>query len=924
VRSAIADSTRRYDFQEKVLPNGLRVITLEDFTCPVVAVQVWYHVGSRDEDPARQGFAHLFEHMMFRGTDRLGPKEHFELIRRTGGECNAFTSFDYTAYVNRLPANQLELALWLEAERLVFLRIDQESFDTERKVVEEERRLGLNSPYGTVPERVLPELFRKHPYRWTPIGQIPHLRAASIDELATFWNRFYVPGNATLVIVGAVTHGEAQAFAGKYFGWIPPGAALSDRPQKEAPQTEPRQFSVQEDKGPVPIVGYAFRTVPEGHADVVPLEILMSVLGGGESSRLYRDLVKEQQICQAALAAAIQFEDDGLAGAGAVLMPWGNKDKVLAEIDRHLKRAIDEPISDRELTKAKNQLLRNAVVESLTVENKANLLGQAATLHGTPERLNRRLQEIRAVRAGDVQRVARTYLAPQRRNTVRVEPSLTGMLSGLFGGKGPAEDEGAAPTAARGANRLAARTGPKATAQRPASFPAKPPVRPLLDSIPPVAFQQKTLPNGLKVVAVPNQELPFVTLRLGLHYGAWADDPAKPGVASMALAMLTQGTAKHTAIELAEELEYNALSLSGSADSDTASIDASCLSDKLGLATQLLAEVVRQARFPDKEFQILKQQTVMGLMVNSREPAYLAERELRQRLYGAHPYARTATGELEDVQRIQPADLAAWWKQFARPDRAVLYVAGDVQPEPVFELASEHLGTWAAEGPAPAPRLAAPPPPGPAHIYLIDRPGSVQSQIRAAHRAIDRQHADYHAAELLTQIFGGAFSSRLNESLRVQKGLTYGAHGGVRALRFAGDFRVSTFSKTPQTAEAIRVLIDEVRKIRSVPPTESELDSARSYLVGSFAGDRETPQAIARELWLIEHSRLPADYFDRALQAYKRTTAIELSRVAHELTDADRLTLVVVGDAKRIQADLEKIAPVTVVKPADTAAKPSE
>ncbi|MEE8170611.1 MAG: pitrilysin family protein, partial [Phycisphaerae bacterium] len=219
VPAAAAD--RLYDFREQTLDNGLRVVTLEDFSCPIVAVQVWYRVGSKNEDPQRQGFAHMFEHMMFRGTDRLGPKDHFEHVRRTGGNCNAYTSFDNTTYINELPANQLELVLWLEAERMAFLKIDQESFDTERKVVEEERRMGLNAPYGTVPERLLPEIFTKHPYRWTPIGKIPHLRAATIDELQAFWDTYYVPNNATLVIVGAVKHDEAQQLAEKYFGWIP-------------------------------------------------------------------------------------------------------------------------------------------------------------------------------------------------------------------------------------------------------------------------------------------------------------------------------------------------------------------------------------------------------------------------------------------------------------------------------------------------------------------------------------------------------------------------------------------------------------------------------------------------------------------------------------------------------------------------------
>src|SRR5579871_6005224 len=218
---APAQSKPLFDYRETTLANGLRIITLADASCPIVAVHLWYHVGSKDERPERQGFAHMFEHMMFRGTDRLGPKDHFEYIRRCGGTCNAYTNFDQTVYVQTLPSNQLELALWLEAERMGFLKIDQTSVDTERKVVEEERRLGLNRPYGTVPEKLVRELFPGQAYGWLPIGKISHLRASAAQELRDFWLRYYVPNNATLIIVGDVQHDEAQRLAKRYFGWLP-------------------------------------------------------------------------------------------------------------------------------------------------------------------------------------------------------------------------------------------------------------------------------------------------------------------------------------------------------------------------------------------------------------------------------------------------------------------------------------------------------------------------------------------------------------------------------------------------------------------------------------------------------------------------------------------------------------------------------
>lgn len=908
---------RNYDFQQITLTNGLRVITLEDASCPIVAVQVWYHVGSQNEDPARQGFAHMFEHMMFRGTDRLGPKDHFEWVRGTGGECNAFTSFDHTAYVNTIPANQLEMALWLEAERMAFLRIDQESFDTERKVVEEERRLGLNAPYGTVPEKVLAVLFKEHPYRWSPIGQIPHLRAASIEELQAFWEKWYVPNNATLVMVGAIHHAEAQQLATKYFGWLPLAPEPGPRAGREPDQTAPREARIDEKKGPVPIVGYLYRTVPSRHPDALPLEMLMTILGGGESSRLNQDLVKRQKLCQAAIGGAFALQDDGLAGAGAVMMPWGEREKAMTAIAAHIQRLIDEPVTEQELAKVKNQRIRAIVTGALTVANKANLLGQIAATEGDPERVNRRLAEARAVTVADLQRVAKTYLTPTRRSTIRVEPSLGGMLKNLIGmGKGQPEDEGAATVTNTGPNRIAQRVGAKASWSRPADFPNRPPRKPLLEDVPAVAKVERMLSNGLKVVVVPNHEVPFVTMKLGLRYGAWAEDPQKPGVASMTLAMLDKGTKQHTAAQFAEEVEFNAIELGGTAEMDVASVDVSCVSDQTERATRLLAEAVLEPLFADDEFKILRQQAELSLMVSSREPSFLADREFRRRLYGDHPYARLASGEVEDLRRITSDDLKDWWKTFARPDMAVLLIAGDVEPSQMHQMAEKYLGEWKAAGAAPQPALASIPAPGPTHVYLVDQPGAVQSQIRVGHLGVTREHAEYHVTRVLTQIFGGGFNSRLNEAIRVKRGLTYGASGGFSAQRMAGQFAVSTFSKTPKTAETLQVLLEVVRGMREAPPATPELDNSRHYLLGSFAGQRETPQATLADLWLMDYAKLPPDYFQKALSAYKQCSGDQVNRAAQGLIHPDSLSIVVVGDAKQIQADLEKIAPVTVVDPA--------
>lgn len=912
--SAVLAGDRRYPFEQIKLDNGLTVISLEDFSCPVVAVQVWYHVGAKDEDPKRQGFAHMFEHMMFRGTDNVGIEEHFNYIRRVGGDCNAYTSFDQTVYVESLPSNQLELALWLEAERMTSLKIDDENFTTERKVVWEELRQGHNQPYGRVPEKLLAEIYGDKPYGWTPGGQIEHLAEATVDELGAFWDRFYVPNNAVLVVVGAVKHAEVQTLAKKYFGWIPkcPDPKKGEVPKSD--QKAPKTITLKEDKGPLPLLGVVYRTVPDSHPDALALKIAMGVVGGGESSRLYEEVVKDKKIAQVAMAAAFGFEDDGMAGAGGALLPMTTKKKELMNTIRaHIKKIGGEPILQEELDKMKNQMRRGEIEGAVTVENKASLLGQYAVLYGDAERINRRLDEIDAVKVADVQRVARKYLTKDRRISISVEPAAGG-LGLLLGGKEEQLPE--EPASKPAENRVARRTGPKAEAKRPKDFPIKAPSQGPLDKIPETPFSEKTLANGLKVVIVENHEVPMVWGLLGFKSGSWTE--GKPGVAATAMSMLTQGTKTRDSKQLAKTLETNAIELSGSANLDTSSLSWSAMLPQLELAMELLVDVLQNPTFPKDEFEIMQSQQRMGLLVSSKEPSYLAEREMRRQMFGDHPYARTAQGELEDLGNIKVEDLKAWWGQNLRPDNAVIYVAGDIPADQAFTLIEKHLGGWKVEGQYEPPAPAKIPEKQRTRIYVVDQPGSTQSQIRVGHLGITRRDPGYFVSRVLGDIFGGSFNSRLNKAIRVEKGLTYGAGGGFMPSRFAGTFRANTFTKTESTAEAVQTILDEIKKLRTETVTPEELSDTQAYIVGSFAGDRETPMSIVRDLWMIETQQLPKDYLQQFLAGIKSTTAGSALESAKKLIDPDHFVIVVVGAADQIKASLEKIAPVTVVSKAKT------
>lgn len=894
--------TGRFDYRCIKLENGLEVITLEDFSCPIVAVQLWYHVGSKDEQPERQGFAHMFEHIMFRGTDRLGPTDHFAYINRVGGTSNGHTGFDKTVYEETLPAKQLELALWLEAERMTFLKIDQESFDTERKVVEEERRMGLNRPYGTLYEKLMAELFKVHPYRWLPIGNIPDLRAASVQELRDFWKRYYVPSNATLIIVGAVKHKDAQRLARRYFGWIPHYDEPARVTVKEPEPAGKRTVTVKEDNAPAPTAGVVYRTVPISDKNSITIDLLAEILGGGRSSRLYRELVAEKQLAVEAEAETWSLEQDGLLWTEATMPPeGGDANSVLAIIERHISRLRTEAVSERELMKAKNQMLRGLVTESLQIESKAGMLGSAAVEYGDVSEVNRQLDDIRKVTAADIQRVANEYLTDKRTLEVKVEqhtPSAGGATKeeeGII----TAEPEKVSPKPGRGG------------LERGKDWPKEAPFAKVSAAKITPKYSSKKLENGLKVLVVPNHEVPFVSIQLGLLSGAWTE--SKPGTAAMTMQMLVKGTSKHNEGELADELETYAISLSGTGEMDTSTVNVGCLTEHTERAMGLLGEVVLTPSFPEKEFEKLRKQVLTSLAVSSAEPEYVADKEFRRKLYGEHPYSRTATGEIEDVNVLAIDDLKGWWGKFARPDSAVLIFSGDIEVKEAFELAKKTFGNWEASGKQPDIKMSLPEGATETHIYLVDRPGSTQSQIRVGQRGITRHDDRYFVSRIVSNYFGWAFNSRLNESIRVAKGLTYGAWGGYTAERFAGEFEVGTFSKTESTVEAVRAVLEEIKRLKAQGPSDNELENSRSYILGSFVRGRETPQQIAGDLWLIESQGLGKNYLERLLGGIAKAKRMDCEHLVQETIESNKLVIVVVGEAGKLKEGLEQVAPVTVV-----------
>lgn len=418
------DTPPALQIRQKTLKNGLKIVAAEDRSRPVINLQVWYHVGSKDEKPGHAGFAHLFEHIMFRGSKNVGPEEHMRLVRQAGGVVNAYTGFDTTVYWETFPSNYLERMLWLEADRMASLDVSEENFRKEREVVKEERRLRVeNPPYGNLLEEVLRNAYVRYPYRHSPIGSAEDLDRATLADVRAFHATYYVPNNATLILVGDFDSAEAFRLAEKHFGPIPRGRPVPRVRTKEPAQKARREASLTDPKAPLDAVVAAYHLPPAGHPDSHALEIAASILSAGQSSRLYRKLVYEDQTALTAQGEALFLEGPSLFFSYAIANPGKDIRGILSEMEKILAGMAEKPVSRDELDKAKNQILASFILDRESMQAKADFLGKCAVLLRDPARYNTEIENYRRVTAADVQRVVAAYLAPERQTRVFIHPA---------------------------------------------------------------------------------------------------------------------------------------------------------------------------------------------------------------------------------------------------------------------------------------------------------------------------------------------------------------------------------------------------------------------------------------------------------------------------------------------------------------------
>ena len=868
-------------FEKHTLPNGLDVILHQDRSIPVAAVNVWYHVGSKDEEIGRTGFAHLFEHIMFRGT-RHHKASHFEPLQKIGATLNGSTTGDRTNYWEDVPSNYLELALWLEADRMGFLldALDQEGFDTERDVVKNERRQSYeNRPYGMAQWHIQQSLFPlPHPYHWMTIGSQEDLDAASLDDVKDFFRRYYSPSNASLAIAGDIDTAEALGLAERYFADLDPGPAVRRIARADSPLagrvdlemtdrvTLPRQYSV-----------WLAPANLSGNDDAS--DILRAILSDGHSSRMYRSLVYEKQIAQSASVSYYAAEIAGQFRMELTPAEGHTLEEVEEAAEEVLASIATAPPTDEEFERAINRIEMQHYRTLSRVGGfggRADALNYFNTFTGDPDRLNTVMDDYRKVSREDVLR-AHQQIFSGGQVRMRVYPER-----------------------------------PLSTASVTVDRTVQPAGRPTPAFVPP-SPQRGRLSNGMEVIVANKSAVggPLVSFALLARAGATGDPDGLPGLSSFTAAMMDEGTTSRSSQEISAAFEHIGSRLGAEARKELTLLTAETLGRHWQHALGLAADVARNANFPEHELERVRRERLTDLRRARDDAGFLADSNFGALVFGSgSPYAHSNLGNEATVSSVQRADLVGRHAQALRPDRLCLLVAGDVSLDEAVAAAESHFGDWIAPSePAAAINTGGLSDNGDGpRIYLIDKPGAAQSVIRAGMPLVERSHADHMALSVLNYAFGGQFSARLNQNLRQDKGYSYGYNSGISWYNAPSLLSAGGSVQTAVTREAVVETLKEFADISDERRlTADELDNAQNGLRLGYPSGFERPAQLLGQLVTLAQFNLPDDYFRTFEERLAGVTLADTHRVGAEYLATNRLTILVVGDRERVEEPLREL-----------------
>ena len=883
------DKLPKLNYTEFKLKNGMRVIMHEDKSTPIVAVNVWYHVGSKNEVPGRTGFAHLFEHMMFQGSKNYN-NDYFTPLQEAGANINGSTNPDRTNYFEVVPSNFLELALFMEADRMGGLleAMTQEKLDNQRAVVQNERRQRYdNQPYGTAFEKISEIMYpADHPYHWTTIGSLADLNAASMDDVKAFFRQYYAPNNASLVIAGDFDQKQAKAWVEKYFGPIATGKDIT-RPNPKVPTLGGEIRKTYEDDVRLPRVYMAWHTSAQGSKDEPALDILGAILSSGRGSRLQKKMVYDQQIVQSIFASNQTREIGGNFLVVATARPGG---KTLEEIEKDINAELEAikttaPTQD-EIMRAVNDIESSFVFGLQTVLGKADSMNSNATFFGKPDLFQKQLDEYRAVTPAEVQRVAKEYLTGNR------------LVMSFVPRKG------ARPAGEVAKEESSDKKKTKDEKDYSVNLPKSGPDPKF--SLPPV--EKKKLSNGLEVWMVRQPELPIVSMNLVLNTGGAANPAGKEGLASMTAGLLDTGTKTRSAVEIANQLQSIGANLGAGSSWDQTNVSLQTLTRNLDKALDIYADVITNPAFPSEEMETQRKRALVSFIQRKDNPNAISDIVYNALLYGKdHPYGKSLSGSEASIKDLKRDDVVKFYESYYRPNNAALIVVGDVDSKTLIPKLEKSLANWkAGEVAAVAtPEAKTFDAPG---IYIVDKPGAAQSVISVGQIGVARDNPDYFPLQVMNSILGGQFSARVNMNLREDKGYTYGARSGFSFRRGAGPFSASADVKTAVTKESVMEFMKELNGIRgTIPVTKAELEYNKQSIIRRFPRTFETVGQISGGLAELYVYNLSPSYYNDYIQKVNAVTVEDVNRVANKYLTPDKMAIVIVGDKATIEPKLKEI-----------------
>jgi zinc protease len=865
----------RIPHQTFVLDNGLTLIVHTDHAVPIVAVNVWYHVGSRNERPGRTGFAHLFEHFFFNGSENhpYGFREAMDDLGATNR--NGTTSVDRTNFYEDVSVSALERTLYLEADRMGFLagHISEAMLERERGVVQNEKRQGENQPYGRVFSQVVEAIYpASHPYSWPTIGSMEDLESATLDDVREWYRTYYGPNNAVLSLAGDVTPERALELVKKYFDGIPPGPPIH-RLHTWVPRLERNMRDEMADRVPQTRI-YRLYHAPGWDDDALQdLSLAAGVLSGSKSARLDRRLVYERELVTSVSVQIWAKELGSNVIVTATVKPGVEVADVEGEIDAVIADLLKAGPSATELERVRNRDVAAFVRGMERLGGRADILAESMTFGGDPNAYLGRLRRFTATTPDEVRATAARWLdAPHYTMVVSPHPQQSAGRSSVDRAVLPAL--GAAPDV---------------------RFPA---------------LQRTTLSNGLKVILLERHSAPLVNLALAVDAGYATDAGGKAGLASLALGLMTEGTSSRDTFRISDDLDALGAQLATASSVDQSIVRLGAVPAHLGRSLDIYADVIRNPSFPADIFELQRGRRVSQIRQEKATPAALAQRVIPRLIYGdGHAYGNPLSGSGDEaaVASLDRSDLAAWHRAWFHPGNSTLVVTGAVTMDTLVPELERVFGGW-PHGQAPTKQVAPAPRQTGRRVYLIDRPDAPQSVIVAAHVSEAGGQPDDLAIEALMRNFGGISTSRLNRNLRLEKHWSYGTSGGVTGARGQRPFLVIAPVQTDKTKEAVVEVAKEVRGVAGERPVAGDefasvLRSETMRLPGRF----ETLSSLESAALSIINYGYADDYYATYARRVVALDEAALAAAGRRVVRPDDITWLIVGDLRQIEAGVREL-----------------